>query len=266
MARAIFKSWFVDFLPVRAKMAARTQTGDPVRPKAEGRDTGLPMPLADLFPDRFEDSELGEIPAGWRVGNVEDLAKLSRESLNPGNFPNEIFDHYSIPAFDEGRSPKAELGEAIKSNKLQVTKESVLLSKLNPRIRRVWLPDLCSSRRPVCSTEFLVALPKPGISREFLFSIFSGSAFINQFATLVTGTSGSHQRVKPESRLAMSPVLPLGPVIESFTAAMRPLLEHVSRNIEQSRTLAALRDTLLPKLLSGEIRVNDTEKVTKGTV
>ena len=65
MAQAIFKSWFVDFLPVRAKAAARTQTGDPVRAKAEGRDSGLPKEIADLFPDRFADSELGEIPEGW---------------------------------------------------------------------------------------------------------------------------------------------------------------------------------------------------------
>jgi type I restriction enzyme S subunit len=132
MARALFKSWFVDFLPVRAKMAARTQTGDPVRLPAEGSAQagakhalskiegaegrpstssghailGLPKHLADLFPDAFEDSELGEIPAGWRVGKVGDLATLSRDSLNPVEFPDEMFDHFSIPAFDEGRSPK----------------------------------------------------------------------------------------------------------------------------------------------------------------
>jgi len=84
MARAIFKSWFVDFLPVRAKAAARTQTGDPVRAKhalskvegAEGRDLGLPKHIANLFPDRFEDSELGEIPAGWKVGPILKQAKL----------------------------------------------------------------------------------------------------------------------------------------------------------------------------------------------
>lgn len=85
MARALFKSWFVDFLPVRAKQRARTQTGDPVRAKAEGRlpaapgaaqagDAGLPKDVSDLFPNSFQDSELGEIPKGWGIGTVGDLA------------------------------------------------------------------------------------------------------------------------------------------------------------------------------------------------
>ena len=77
MARAIFKSWFLDFLPVRAKAAARTQTGDPVRAKAEGRDSGLPKHIADLFPDHFEDSELEEIPKGWQIKSIGDLADVA---------------------------------------------------------------------------------------------------------------------------------------------------------------------------------------------
>jgi type I restriction enzyme, S subunit len=88
MARALFKSWFVDFLPVRANMEARnrkarTQTGDPIRAKAEGRDPGLPKPLADLFPDSFEDSELGEIPKGWAVSPLRDLAGYLSRGIGP---------------------------------------------------------------------------------------------------------------------------------------------------------------------------------------
>ena len=75
MARALFKSWFVDFLPVRAKQRARTQTGDPVRAKMEGRDTGLPQEIADLFPDRMVESEMGEIPEGWGVGTLGDMLR-----------------------------------------------------------------------------------------------------------------------------------------------------------------------------------------------
>jgi len=241
MSRAIFKSWFVDF--------------DPVRAKAQGRDPGLPKPIADLFPDRFQDSDLGETPKRWHVGKVNDLATLSRAGLDPGEFPDEVFDHYSIPAFDEGRVPKAETGAAIKSNKFIVQRDCVLLSKLNPRIPRVWLPDVRGSHRAVCSTEFFVALCRSGVSREFLFGLFSSGQFTSPFATLVTGTSGSHQRVKPESLLKMDAVIPPQPLTRSFTEAAKPLLELVSRNIEESRTLAAIRGALLPKLLSGEVRL-----------
>jgi len=246
MARALFQSRFVDF--------------DPVRAKAQGRDPSLPPPLADLFPDAFEESELGEVPSGWRVGLVSRLATLSRESINPSDFPDETFDQFGIPAFDEGRRPKAEAGGAIKSNKLLVPRDSVLLSKLNPRIRRIWLPAVRSDHRAICSTEFLVTLPRAGISREFLYSFLSNDAFAGVFETLVIGTSGSHQRVQPESLLNIDTVMPDGQVIEQFTRAVRPLLMRVDHGRQESGTLAALRDTLLPKLVSGELRVKDAER------
>jgi type I restriction enzyme S subunit len=240
MARALFKSWFVDF--------------DPVRAKAEGRDPGLPKQIADLFPDSFEDSELGEIPKGWRVGKVEEFATLSRDSINPGEFSDEVFDHFSIPAFDEGWRPKTALGAEIKSNKFIVPSNAVLVSKLNPRIPRVWLPVVRDNHRAVCSTEFLVTVPRPGISREFLFSFLSSDIFAGVFETLVTGTSGSHQRVKPDGLLAMDAVIPGEPVIRQFTNVVRPLVTRVNHARDKSDTLASLRNTLLPNLISGELR------------
>jgi type I restriction enzyme S subunit len=184
--------------------------------------------------------------------------------LNPGEFPSEIFDHFSIPAFDEGRTPKPENGDAIKSNKLIVPPGCAMVSKLNPRIPRVWLPELSEERRAVCSTEFLVALPKPGVSREFLCCLFKDETFVSVFATMVTGTSGSHQRVKPESLLGMEAVIPPQALIQRFTETVAPMLSRISQNISESRTLAALRDALLPKLLSGELRV-PTAKLVEAT-
>jgi type I restriction enzyme S subunit len=247
MARALFKSWFVDF--------------DPVRAKAEGRDPGLPKEITDLFSDHFEDSELGNIPAGWRVGNVEEFATMSRDGINPGDFPDETFDHFSIPAFDEDRKPKSELGSTIKSNKFLVPPNAVLLSKLNPRIPRIWLPVVRDNHRAICSTEFLVTVPRTGTSRGFLYSFLSSKVFADVFETLVTGTSGSHQRVKPEGLLAMNAIIPAEPVIHQFKKVMRPLLARVARARDESMTLAALRDTLLPKLTSGELQVKDTERI-----
>ena len=192
MARALFQSWFVDFDPVRAKLDGR-------------QPIGLDAATAALFPNEFEDSELGHIPKGWtRRSKSVTYSTLSRAAVNPGDFPTETFDHFSLPAFDAGRTPKVELGSAIMSNKLLVTPNAVLLSKLNPHIPRIWLPDLHQSRRSVCSTEFIVACSKPGVSREYLFSLFTSSAFASVYGTLVTGTTGSHQRIRPESVLEMS--------------------------------------------------------------
>jgi type I restriction enzyme, S subunit len=249
IAKVIFRSWFVDF--------------DPVRVKAENRDTGFPNHIAALFPDSFVDSELGDIPVGWNAGKVGDFFKLSRESLNPGLFQDEVFYHYSIPAFDESRMPKQEKGETIKSNKFIVLRDCVLLSKLNPRIPRVWLPNLFDLYRAVCTTEFLVAQPKSCCSREFLFGLFSSETFTSVFATLTTGTSGSHQRVKPESLLELDWVVPSEPVIERFTSLTIPLLKRISENLQESKTLTALRDTLLPKLISGELRVKDADRLVE---
>jgi type I restriction enzyme S subunit len=237
MARALFQSWFVDFDPVRAKL--------------DGRQPGFDK--ASLFPATFQDSEAGRIPNGWTVGKVGDLSTLNRDAVDPGNFPTETFDHFSLPAFDASRTPKVELGSAIMSNKLVVTPNSVLLSRLNPHIPRIWLPDLHPTRRSVCSTEFMVACSKPGVSREYLFSLFTNSTFASVYGTLVTGTTGSHQRIRSESVMEMQVAIPPPALIQAFTEMAKPMFDRINRNTEQSRTLATLRDTLLPKLLSGEL-------------
>ena len=208
-----------------------------------------------VFKSWIMDATTDKMPKDWRVGKVSDLAALNRDSINPGEFPNESFDHYSIPAFDEGRTPKVETGDTIKSNKFIVPSDCLLVSKLNPRIPRIWLPTLRGRNRAICSTEFLVTTPKLGVSREFLFCLFTNETFVSVFETMVTGTSGSHQRVKPESLLGMDVVIPPPPMMRKFTETAAPLLQRINCNVAKSGTLAELRDTLLPKLLSGEIRV-----------
>ena len=242
MARALFKSWFVDFDPVRAKLDGR-------------QPVGLDPATAALFPASFQDSDLGQIPKGWVAGSVSDLCTFSRSSINPGDFSDEIFDHYSLPAFDEAQMPKQEPGNGIMSNKFLVAGDAVLLSKLNPHIPRIWMPNLRLDRRSICSTEFIVACPKVDISREYLFSIFTSSGFTSTYGTLITGTTGSHQRVKPENVLGMKIAFPLLAIVKAFTVLAAPLFAQVHHNREQSRTLAALRDTLSPRLLSGELSV-----------
>ncbi|MCC6764972.1 MAG: restriction endonuclease subunit S [Deltaproteobacteria bacterium] len=246
MARALFKSWFVDF--------------DPVRAKAQGRDPGLPKPLADLFPARLVDSELGEIPEGWEWGTFDAVVELRRETENPLESPDVAFRHFSIPAYDEGQWPKHEVGESIKSLKARVPAGVVLLSKLNPEIERVWLVDVQPGDRAICSTEFLVLVPRPPHGRSHVYCLARSQSFRQELEGLVTGTSKSHQRAQAAAILGLAVVRPPESLLRRFEQAAEPLLARTLECRRESRTLAALRDALLPKLISGEIRIGDAEK------
>ncbi|MCP5337248.1 MAG: restriction endonuclease subunit S [Pseudomonadales bacterium] len=243
MARALFKSWFVDF--------------DPVRAKAEGRDPGLPKPLADLFPARLVDSELGEIPEGWEVGDFGHVVELLRQQVNPLGAPETRFRHFSIPAFDDGQWPKDEMGESIKSQKSRVLPGVVLLSKLNPEIERTWLVDIEAGDQAICSTEFLVLRPQRPFGRGLIYCLARSREMRRRVEGLVTGTSKSHQRAHASSILALPVVLPGREIGQAFERQADPLLARSLRCRRESRTLASLRDTLLPKLVSGELRIKD---------
>ncbi|SEA70232.1 restriction endonuclease subunit S [Acidovorax soli] len=252
IAQTLFKSWFVDFDPVRAKMEGRTP---------EGMDEAT----AALFPDGFETSELGEVPRGWRVGMICDFAQLKKGSVNPGSQPEVTFEHFSLPSFDAGQRPIFELGESIKSNKTPVTQDAVLLSKLNPHIPRIWLPVECGSNA-VCSTEFLVFVPTGAGSRELIYCAFSSPDFIARLQQLVTGTSNSHQRIKPDQVALMSSVVPTADVARAFEAVVKPIFQKVFANREQAQTLSTLRDTLLPRLISGQLRLPEAQAASEAAL
>jgi type I restriction enzyme S subunit len=241
IARAIFKSWFVDF--------------DPVHAKAEGREpVGMDPETAALFPDSFEDSPLGKIPKGWEISSLEKLLALSRESVKPQEHLTEKFDHFSIPAYDAG-SPALEPGEAIRSSKYLVSPSAVLISKINPHIPRVWLPHVSKNRRAICSTEFLVCVPRNGISREYVYCLLSSPTFLDEFAQMVTGTTGSHQRVRPTAFVAMDVVKPPSELLSAFTSFSHPLLMRCATQLTETTSLSSVRDLLLPRLLSGGLTI-----------
>jgi type I restriction enzyme S subunit len=252
MARALFKSWFVDFDPVRAK--CRGGVTPPLQ---------WPRHILDLFPDSFQDSELGEIPEGWEVGHFGDAVEQLRDQENPLASPNMLYHHYSIPAFDEGQSPKLEHGESIKSLKWRVPHGIILLSKLNPEIERVWLVDVRPGLRAVCSTEFLVLRARTPFTRNYAYCLARSPLIRQQIEALVTGTSKSHQRAQVDSILNLAVVVPPSSVVAVFDRSADSLLARTLECRSESRTLAALRDALLPKLISGEIRVKDAERFLK---
>jgi type I restriction enzyme, S subunit len=245
IGQALFKSWFIEY--------------DPVRTKAEGREPeGMDAVTAALFPAEFEESELGLIPQGWRSGTFADLAELAKGSVNPFAAPDQDFEHYSLPAFDTGQMPVFERGVSIKSNKTRVPNGAVLQSKLNPHIPRVWLPSRIGETA-VCSTEFLPWVARGPTSPELVYCTLTGSSFQAAVRTLVTGTSNSHQRVKPEQVAALESVIAPDSISDAFTQIVRPLLKKVGENRLVAKTLTDLRDTLLPRLISGKLRLPEAQ-------
>jgi type I restriction enzyme, S subunit len=249
MTRALFKSWFVDF--------------DPVRAKVEGRNSGLPKQINDLFPARLVGAEIGETPEGWEVSIFESTAELVRTQANPFEAPDRVFSHYSIPAFDNGRMPLTETGTTIKSMKFSVPTGAVLFSKLNPAIERVWLVDPQPSKSAVCSTEFLVLRPKAPFGRCFLYCLLRSRNFREAVNSLVTGTSNSHQRARADGILETPIALPPAGLAERFEDLADPLLDRTLANRRHSQTLTKAREALLPKLISGKLRVNDVKRFVK---
>ena len=247
MARALFKSWFVDFEPVRAKM--------------EGRDTGLPQDISTLFPAKITEVISGDVPVGWHPYQLADLAEHHTATTSPGAMPDAVFGHFSIPAYDSGQKPIPELGADIKSNKTLVPHGAVLLSKLNPDIPRVWLPSQSLDVPRICSTEFLVFTPLAPASRSLLFSLFCDNAFRTMLRSLVTGTSKSHQRVPPRALKSQFVVTGTPAVFRAFHKLATPWLDRTISNRAESQMLAKVRDALLPRLVSGEVRVQQVEQV-----
>jgi type I restriction enzyme S subunit len=247
IAQALFKSWFVDF--------------DPVHAKAEGCEPeAMDAATAALFPSEFEESELGQIPKGWRTLSFGDAAYLSKGSVNPLGMPAIEFQHYSLPAFDVGQLPMRETGDAIKSNKTPVPSGAILVSKLNPHIPRIW-PVGAVGANAVCSTEFLVWLPKAPASSVFVYCLASSQPFNSAMRQLVTGTSNSHQRVKPDQLNGLRVCAASDAAFEAFAAIASPLLQRILDNRQQAATLADLRDTLLPRLISGKLRLPEVTDI-----
>ncbi len=242
MARALFKSWFVDFDPVRAKM--------------EGRDTGLPQHIADLFPDRLVDSELDKIPEGWEVGCLDDVAGSPRRSVNPTEvcagtsyIGLEHMPRHSI-ALTEWES-----SEKVTSNKSAFRKGEVLFGKLRPYFHKVGLAPV----EGICSTDIVVVAPKNTSWSAFVLALVSSVEFVKYTDHTSTGTKMPRTSWKIMSRYEIC--LPVEPVTQAFQNIVGPMLDRIVANIHSNRPLAALRDMLLPKLVSGEIRVPDAERL-----
>ncbi len=208
--------------------------------------------------------ELAALEFSRRFGEIEssiDLGKvlsISTKTLKPQNCHGEIWEHYSIPAYDANRRPVFELADGIKSNKYVIDANCILISKLNPSIRRIWMPA-CSSKQAVCSTEFIVYKPKNPVHKAFYYAAIGAPAFRDFLLAHVTGSTGSRQRTKPKATLTYPIPNPGLESVEDFCAFANPLYEQIKVNERNSAQLEELRDTLLPKLMTGEIDVSELD-------
>ncbi len=245
MARALFKSWFVDF--------------DPVRAKAAGRDPGLPKALADLFPDRLVDSELGDIPEGWDVERLPRLIHVNpTRSLRRGD-PAPYLDMANMPT--RGHTPK-EVIERPFSSGMRFMNGDTLVARITPCLengKTAYVDFLQEGQIGWGSTEYIVLRPISPLPPEFGYCL-SRSAEFREFAIQrMTGSSG-RQRVPAESLALYKLAAPAAEVTAQFGRMVRPLIARASAATRESRTLAALRDALLPKLISGELRLRNPER------
>lgn len=191
-----------------------------------------------------------------------EVANIKRNIINPSSLGLTMVDHFSLPAFDEHRLPICQTGVEIKSGKQIIDDVSVLVSRLNPHIPRVWYAVPKTGVLGIASTEFVALVPQNDISAEELWACCNSSSFISELAESVTGTTGSHQRVQAADVLTTEVGDPrsLSPDKRLAISSMVKSVHHLR---VESVSLATIRDALLPKLLCGELRVRDADSLVE---
>ena len=195
------------------------------------------------------------MPDDWTETTLGTIAAISTKSINPLKQPDLYLEHYSIPAYDEQHYPVFEYASKVKSNKYILTNNSVMISKLNPDTKRIWRP-LCLSANPVCSTEFIVYEAVNPKYKDYIYSLIDSQAFSDYLCAHTTGSTNSRQRATPKTTLDYTCIMPSDDIITRFCGIITPMYDQIASNIIESQRLAALRDTLLPKLMNGEIDVS----------
>ena len=208
-----------------------------------------------IYHERFETVSPNDLPSDWRIVTLGEVATISNKSFNPLKEPEILLEHYSIPAFDEARFPVFELSTAIKSNKFIIDASCFMISKLNPTTKRVWKP-YCLTGNAVCSTEFIVYKAKDQSITDFLYSVIDSGSFSDFMCSHVTGSTGSRQRTTPSDTLSYELILPSEDELAEFQSLVSPMYAQMRINAIENDKLKRLRDSLLPKLMSGEIDVS----------
>jgi len=244
MAKAIFKSWFVDF--------------DPVRAKVEGQPTGSPTEISDLFPDSFEVSELGEIPSGWKNGMIQDIAELNPEIWGSRNRPLRVryLDLSSVKYGKIDSIQEYEWEDAPSRARRVLKTGDTLVGTVRPGNGSYCL---IGEDGITGSTGFAVLRPKNKNDSAFVYLGSCSKENIDRLAHLADG--GAYPAVRPEL-VAQTPIITAPrDLLDCFSRSVSPLFAAAEERKQTSKLLCQVRDALLPKLISGEIRIPDAEKM-----
>jgi len=252
IAKAIFKSWFVDFDPVRAKMEGR-------------QPVGMDAATAELFPDSFEESSLGMIPKGWRVVQLPEVIEVNpTRSLSKGQIAPYL-DMKNMPT--QGHRPDNWIDRPFGSGTKFINGDT-LIARITPCLengKTAFVDFLENGQVGWGSTEYIIFRPKPPLPLEFAYYL-ARSEDLKVFAIQnMTGSSG-RQRTPSDCFWNYLIALPSKEVAIEFEKIVRSLMTKITSNSKQSRTLCITRDILLPKLMSGEIRVKEAEKLLNAVV
>lgn len=191
----------------------------------------------------------------WEAKRLKDVAELNRLNIAPAEDPNQLFTHFSLPAFDADRVAPVEPGMAIGSNKFRVPQGAVLVSKLNPRIPRVWMPENIPENA-IASTEWLILTPKDGTDRRFLHVLCSSPAFCERMELGATGTTGSHQRISPSTALGIVVRAPAGRSEQTAIATVLSDMDAEIAVLEVRRAKTRdLKQAMMQELLTGRTRL-----------
>ena len=223
--------------------------------EAERRDPGLPKSLADLFPDSFEDSEMGEIPKGWRLASLPDVIDVNPTRALRKGVDAPYLEMANMPT--RGHSPDEVVERAFGSG-MRFLNGDTLVARITPCLengKTAFVDFLKAGEVGWGSTEYIVLRPKPPLPDEFAYCLARSVEFRDFAIQSMTGSSG-RQRVPAESLSHFRVVAAPKPIAELFGRLIKPLFAGASAATKEGRTLAALRDTLLPKLISGEVRVS----------
>ena len=262
MARALFKSWFVDFDPVRAKMEGRWRPGESL--------PGLPTEHYHLFPDRLVDSELGEIPEGWEVKRMEDLAERIAmgpfgSSIKVSTFVNDGVpvisgQHLNGTILDDKEYRFITEEHAEKLSKANVQRGDVVFTHAGSIGQVACIPPTSQFGRYVISQrQFYMRCDISQISPSFIVHFFKTPEGQHQLLAN-TSSTGVPSISRPVTYLRSIEIcIPPKTLWRQFDEIADGLYLKAGRNTDEARTLAAQRDALLPKLVSGELRVDNLD-------
>ncbi len=248
MACAIFKSWFVDF--------------DPVRAKAEGRQpSGMDSTTAALFPNSFQDSLLGEIPTGWKAAPVSEALDINPSRPLAKGTEATYLDMQNVPT--RGHRPTNWITRPFVSGS-RFSNGDTLVARITPCLengKTAFVDFLNDGEVGWGSTEFIVLRPKKPLPPEYGYCLARDEGFRAHAIQSMTGSSG-RQRVPTGSLTQFLVAVPTESIARCFEYAVHPLFGKIKANSEEASTLSTIRNALLPKLISGEIRVKGVESPT----